>query len=118
MPSLRGLSSPTCWNPSRSHQKWCDSSMSRTLRTRWFTPTGVTALVGALISSDVVLVSPIGEPPSVRRSVGTTPGGGQLLGPGGDEELGTSRRRTRTVVTAVTEHLFVNGERVMTAASG
>src|SRR3954447_3847789 len=59
MPSLRGLSSPTCWKPSRSHQKWCDSSMSRTLSTRWFTPTGVMALAGALMSSDVVIVSPL-----------------------------------------------------------
>src|SRR4051812_18385238 len=36
------FSSPTCFMPTTSVQKACDSSRSRTFRTMWLTPTGVT----------------------------------------------------------------------------
>src|SRR5437588_9788150 len=44
---LRRLDCPTCLNPSTSVQNLCDSSMSRTLITRWLMPPGVTASAGA-----------------------------------------------------------------------
>src|SRR5690606_32728475 len=37
-------------------QKWCDSVMSRTLRTRWFTPTVGSAFVTLLTSISLMLV--------------------------------------------------------------
>src|SRR5579862_4733309 len=58
-----GLSLPTSFMPTISVQNVCDSSMSRTLRTRWLTPTGVTARSGAAI-----LLSAIVEPFRLRLS--------------------------------------------------
>src|SRR5947199_7782232 len=43
---LRRLDWPTCLKPRISVQNLCDSSMSRTLITRWLMPPGVTAAVG------------------------------------------------------------------------
>src|SRR5438067_883885 len=52
---LRRLDWPTCLKPSTSVQNLCDSSMSRTLITRWLMPTGVSALAGV---SGTILVVP------------------------------------------------------------
>src|SRR5579862_3817180 len=57
----RGCSSPTCVRPTISVQNLCDSSMSRTLSTRWLMRTGLTARGG--VRSDMV------EPPSFVLSV-------------------------------------------------
>src|SRR5256885_14196213 len=44
---LRRLERPTSLKPSTSVQNLCDSSMSRTLITRWLMPAGVRACTGA-----------------------------------------------------------------------
>src|SRR6266576_801926 len=43
---LRRLDWPTCLKPSTSVQNLCDSSISRTLMTRWLMPAGVSASAG------------------------------------------------------------------------
>src|SRR5215210_5336195 len=43
---LRRLDRPTSLKPSTSVQNLCDSSMSRTLMTRWLIPAGVRASAG------------------------------------------------------------------------
>src|ERR1700722_12044957 len=65
-----GFSRPTSCIPTISVQNWCDSSISRTLRTRWLTPTGVTARSGAagLLS---VIVRPREVWPAILRPVRT-----------------------------------------------
>src|SRR5450830_319142 len=49
LPGVVGRKVPTWLKPSRLDQKSCDSSMSRTLRTRWLMPSGAWADVGLVL---------------------------------------------------------------------
>src|SRR5216684_380692 len=66
----RRLDCPTCLKPSTSVQNLCDSSMSRTLITRWLMPPGVTASAGASGTIGEVPSAIIGLPRSKVSAVG------------------------------------------------
>src|SRR5947209_13359890 len=67
---LRRLDWPTCLKPSTSVQNLCDSSISRTLMTRWLMPAGVSASAGLsgtilLVPSAIVALRAIGISASI-----------------------------------------------------